>query len=123
MNIKLLCRINGVWVALNGLSAFIMPDMWFEMAGHTGSPAAYAAAQGFGVAAIALGLISWRSVDIAGEAINLYGQLFGIVWTLFILLTLYQMMTGLFTGPPAYFNLITSLILASAFYYYSRKTE
>ena len=53
MNIKLLCRINGVWVALNGLSAFIMPDMWFEMAGlDTGSPAAYAAAQGFGVAAI-----------------------------------------------------------------------
>jgi len=39
------------------------------------------------------------------------------------LLTLYQMMTGLFTGPPAYFNLIAGLILASAFYYYSRKTE
>ena len=123
MNIKLLCRINGVWVALNGLSAFIMPDMWFEMAGHIGSPAAYAAAQGFGVAAIGLGLISWRSADIAGEVINSYGQLFGVVWTLFILLTLYQMMTGLFTGPPAYFNLIIGLILASAFFYYSRKTE
>ena len=123
MNIKLLCRINGVWVALNGLSAFIVPDMWFEMAGYVGSPAAYAAAQGFGVAAISLGLISWRSVDIAGEAINSYGQLFGIVWTLFILLTLYQMMTGLFTGPAAIFNLVVSLIFTSLFFYTSRKTE
>ena len=123
MNIKLLCRINGVWVALNGLSAFIMPDMWFEMAGYTGSPAAYAAAQGFGVAAIALGLISWRSVDIAGEAINSYGQLFGIVWILFALLSLYQMTAGLFTGPPAIFNLVVSLGFAACFFYSSRKTE
>ena len=123
MNINLLCRINGVWVALNGLSAFIIPDMWFNMAGLTAGPAAYLAVQGFGVAAIALGLISWRTVDIAGDAINSYGQLFGIVWILFALLSLYQMTAGLFTGPPAIFNLVVSLGFAACFFYSIRKTE
>ena len=40
MSLGLLCRINGVWVALNGLSAILMPDMWFSMAGLDASNAA-----------------------------------------------------------------------------------
>ena len=123
MNIKLLCRINGVIVFLNGLSALVAPGMWFSMAGLESSVAGVAAAQGLGVAAISLGIISWRTVDIAGDAINSYGQLFGGIHVLFIILTVYQSMTGLFTGPPVYFNLILSLVLAIAFFYYSRKSE
>lgn len=120
MNLGLLCRINGVWVALNGLSAILMPDMWFSMAGLDASNAAYAAAGGLGVSVIALGLISWRTADIAGDAITQYGKLFGIIHCLFILLTLYQMSIGLFNGAPAYFNIITGIILAGGFFYYSR---
>ena len=123
MNIKLLCRINGVIVFINGLSALVAPGMWFSMAGLESSVAGVAAAQGLVVAAISLGLISWRTVDIAGEAINSYGQLFGGIHVLFVLLTVYQSMTGLFTGPPVYFNLILSLVLAIAFFYYSRKSD
>ena len=123
MNIKLLCRINGVIVFLNGLSALVAPGMWFSMAGLESSVAGVAAAQGLGVAAISLGIISWRTVDIAGEAINSYGQLFGGIHVLFVILTVYQSMTGLFTGPPVYFNLILSLVLAISFFYYSRKSE
>ncbi len=96
-------------------------DMWFNMAGLESSPAAYAAAGGLGVAAFSLGLISWRTVDIAGDAINSYGKLFGIAHSLFLLLSLYQMSAGLFSGPPAYMQIVTSLILAAAFFYYSRK--
>ena len=77
----------------------------------------------WGASFIGLGLISWRTSDIAGEAINLYGQLFGIIWILFALLALYQMMTGLFSGPAAIFNLVVSLIFAALFFYSSRKTE
>ena len=123
MNIKLLCRINGVIVFINGLSALVAPGMWFSMAGLESSPAAVAAAQGLGVAVISLGIISWRSVDIAGDAINSYGQLFGGIHVLFIILTVYQSMNGLFSGPPVYFNIILSLVLAIAFFYYSRKSE
>ena len=123
MNIKLLCRINGVIVFINGLSALVAPGMWFSMAGLESSVAGVAAAQGLGVAVISLGIISWRSVDIAGDSINSYGQLFGGIHVLFIILTVYQSMTGLFSGPPVYFNIILSLVLAIAFFYYSRKSE
>ena len=123
MNIKLLCRINGVIVFINGLSALVAPGMWFSMAGLESSVAGVAAAQGLGVAVISLGIISWRSVDIAGDSINSYGQLFGGIHVLFIILTVYQGMIGLFSGPPVYFNIILSLVLAIAFFYYSRKSE
>ena len=123
MNLNLLCRINGVWVALNGLSAIVMPDMWFNMAGLEASSAAYAAAGGLGVAVISLGLISWRTVDIAGDAIKSYGMLFGIIHVLFLLLSLYQMAVGIFGGPPAYFNIVVSIIFITAFFYYSRNKD
>ncbi len=123
MNLKLLCRINGVWVGLNGLSAILMPDMWFNMAGLEASSAAYAAAGGLGIAVIGLALISWRTADIAGDAIKSYGMLFGIIHGLFLLLTLYQMSVGLFGGPPAYMNIVVSIIFAAAFFYYSRSTD
>ena len=123
MNIKLLCRINGVIIFLNGLSALLVPGMWFSMAGLESSVAGIVAAQGLGVAVIALGLISWRTVDIARDAINSYGQLFGGIHVLFIILGVYQGMTGLFSGPPIYFNIILSLVLAISFFYYSRKFD
>jgi len=123
MNLSLLCRINGVWVALNGLSAILMPDMWFNMAGLEASNAAYAAAGGLGVAVISLGLISWRTVDIAGDALKSYGMLFGIIHGLFLLLGLYQISVGLFSGPPAYFNIVVSILFAAAFFYYSKSTD
>ena len=125
MNINLLCRINGAFVFLNGLSALIVPSMWFNMGGFTDvDPEAIAICRALGVAAIGLGIISWRTVDIAGEAINSYGQLFGAIHILFILLTLYQIWADVFPNlTPAYFNLIASLILSSALFYYSRKSE
>ena len=124
MNLQLLCRINGVFVGLNGLSAIFAYNMWFNMAGVESSPAAIALCQALGVAVVGLGLISWRTAGIGGDAINSYGQLFAYIHSLFVLLTLYQLMKGYFPNQqPAYFNLISSLILAAAFFYYSKKTE
>ena len=65
MNIQLLCRINGAFVILNGLSALVFPSMWFSMAGFTAvGPAAFAICQALGVAAIGLGIISWIIVFV-----------------------------------------------------------
>ena len=33
MNLQMLCKINGVIVCLNGLSAIFLYNMWFSMAG------------------------------------------------------------------------------------------
>ena len=33
MNLQLLCKINAVVIGINGLSALLMYNMWFNMAG------------------------------------------------------------------------------------------
>ena len=35
MSTNLILKINGVYMALSSLSAFFMPDMWFEGGGLT----------------------------------------------------------------------------------------
>ena len=124
MNLQLLLKVNGVVSGINGLSAILMYNMWFNMAGLEATGPTIALCQSLGVAAVGLAIISWRTASIAGDAINSYGQLFAYIHSLFVLLTLYQLMKGYFPNQqPAYFNLIESLILAAAFFYYSRKTE
>ena len=94
------------------------------MAEVVSSDPAIALCQALGVAVIGLCLISWRTASISDDAINSYATLFAYIHSLFVLLTLYQMMKGYFPNQqPAYSNLIASLILAAAFFYYSRKTE
>ena len=41
MSTNLILKINGVYMALSSLSAFFMPDMWFEGGGLTPNAAAY----------------------------------------------------------------------------------
>ena len=122
MNTKLILRINGIYMALSSLSAFFMPDMWFEGGGLTPNAAAYTLVQAVGTFGLCLAIISWRTADIAGDAIKSFGQLFGILHCIFILLTAYQAVTDQFSGFPVYFNIILSLALASAFFYSSRES-
>ena len=75
-------------------------------------------------AAVGLAIISWRTASIAGDAINSYGQLFAYIHSGFAVMTLYQIMQGFAPNPqPFYINLVISVVLAAAFFYYSRKTE
>ncbi|PPR50389.1 MAG: hypothetical protein CFH15_00487 [Alphaproteobacteria bacterium MarineAlpha5_Bin5] len=122
MDTKLILRINGIYMALSSLSAFFMPNMWFEGGGLTPNAAAYTLVQAVGTFGFCLAIISWRTADIAGEAIKSFGRLFGILHCIFILLTAYQALTDQFTGFPVYFNIILSLALASAFFYSSRES-
>ena len=124
MNLQLLCKINGVVIGINGLSAIFMYNMWFNMAGVEPTGPAIALCQALGVAVIGLAIISWTTASIAGDAINTYGRLFAYIHSGFVLLTLYHLMQGyLVNQQPLYINIVISLILAGAFFYYSRKTE
>ena len=85
---------------------------------------AIALCQALGVAVIGLAIISWTTASIAGDAINNYGRLFAYIHSAFAVLTLYQMMQDYFpNNQPNYINIAISVILAAAFFYYSRKTE
>ena len=124
MNIQLLLKVNGVVSGINGLSAILMYNMWFNMAGMEVTGPAIALCQSLGVAAVGLAVISWRTASIAGDAINAYGQLFAYIHSAFAVMTLYQIMQGFAPNPqPFYINLVISVIFAVAFFIYSRKTE
>ena len=124
MNLQLLCKINGVVIGINGLSAIFMYNMGFNMAGVEPTGPAIALCQALGVAVIGLAIISWTTASIAGDAINTYGRYFAYIHSGFAVLTLYHLTQGYLPNQqPLYINIVISLILAGAFFYYSRKTE
>ena len=124
MNLQLLCKINGVVSAINGLSAILMYNMWFNMAGIEATGPTIALCQSLGVAAVGLGIISWATASIAGDAINTYGRYFAYIHSGFVAITLYHLMQGYLPNQqPLYINIAISLILAATFFYYTRKTE
>ena len=124
MNLQLLCKINGVVIGLNGLLAILMYNMWFNMAGVEATGPTIALCQSLGVAVVGMAIISWATASIAGDAINTYGRLFAYIHSGFAVITLYHLMQGyLANQQPLYINIVISVILAAAFFYYSRKTE
>jgi len=108
---------------LTGAFALFATKAMLGSAGLTVTNELITVAQGFAITAIALGLVSWRTVDIAGESLYAYGQLFGIVQSLQILLIVYHLITGQAGGPPVYINLVVGIVLVALFYSYSQKDD
>ena len=124
MNLQLLCKINVVIIGLNGLSAIFMYNMWFNMAGIEATGPTIALCQSLGVAVVGTALISWMTASIAGDAIKTDGRLFAYIHRGFGGLTRYHLMKDYRpNAQPFYINIVISLILAAALFYYSRKTE
>ena len=69
MNLKLIFRIFGGLNMLTGAGALFATSAMLGSAGMTVTPQLITVGQGFGVTAIALGLVSWRTSDIAGESL------------------------------------------------------
>ena len=124
MNLQLLLKVNGVVSGINGLSAILMYNMWFNMAGIEATGPTIALCQSLGVAVAGTALISWMTSSIAGTAINTYGRLFAYIHSGFVILTFYHLMQDYIpNAQPFYINIVISFILAAALFYYSRKTE
>ena len=123
MNLKLIFRIFGGLNMLTGAFALFATKAMLGSAGLTVTPELITVGQGFAIAAIALGLVSWRTADIAGKSLYAYGQLFGIVQSLQILLIVYHLITGQAGGPPVYINLVVGIVLAALFYFYSQQED
>ena len=123
MNLKLVFRIFGGLNMLTGGFALFATKAMLDSAGLTVTNELITVGQGFAITAIALGLVSWRTADIAGDSLYAYGQLFGIVQALQILLIVYHLMTGQAGGPPVYINLIVGIVLAALFYFYSQQED
>ena len=123
MNLKLIFRIFGGLNMLTGTFALFATKAMLDSAGLTVTNEIITVGQGFAITAIALGLVSWRTADIAGDSLYAYGQLFGIVQSLQILLIVYHLMTGQAGGPPVYINLVVGIVLVALFYLYSQQDD
>ena len=123
MNLKLIFRIFGGLNMLTGAFALFATKAMLDSAGLTVTNELITVGQGFAITAIVLGLVSWRTADIAGDSLYAYGQLFGIVQALQILLIVYHLMTGQAGGPPVYINLVVGIVLAALFYFYSQQED
>ena len=120
MSLQLVFRIAGGILFINGLSFLFLTEMFLGMAGFTMTPSLITLGEGMGTALIALGLIAWRTPDVAGESIIAYGQIWGIVSTLWVLLIGYHAATGQASGPPIYGNLFINASLAVLFFMNSK---
>ena len=123
MNLKLVFRIFGGLNMITGAGALFATKAMLGSAGMTVTPQLITEGQGFGITGIALGLVSWRTADIAGELLSKYGQLFGVVQLLQIALISYHLMTGQAGGPPVYINLVVGIVLAALFLIQSTKSD
>ena len=121
MNLQIIFRVNGAILFLNGLSFLLLTEKFLGMAGFNMTPELQTIGQAMGVALISIGLLSWRTPDIAGEAMFSYGKLFGVLGILWVLLLGYHASTGQASGPPVYGNLVLNAVFASLFFMYSKK--
>ena len=123
MDLKMVFRIAAVISAINGLGMLLMTSTFIAMANITPTPDLITLGQFMGVTFLFLALVEWRIPDIAGDAVSSLGQLFAIGFGMWFLIVGYHIMTGAASGATAYVNIVLMAIFATAFFYYSRKTE
>ena len=123
MNLRLVFRIFGGLNMLTGAGALFATNAMLGSAGMTVTPDLITVGQGFGVTAIALGLVSWRTGDIDDNLISKFAQLFGVVQLLQTSLIFYHFVTGQAGGPPVYINLVVGVVLAALFFFQSSKSN
>ena len=121
MNLQMIFRVNGGILFINGLSFLLLTETYLGMAGFDMTPELQTLAQAMGVSLISIGLLSWSTPDIAGEAMTSYGQLYAVIGVLWVLLIGYHAATGQASGPPVYGNLAINGALATLFFLYSKK--
>ena len=123
MNLQMIFRANGAVTLLNGVSFLFLTETFLGMAGFTMTPQLMTLGQAMGTSLIAIGLLSWRTPDIAGESMSSYGQLFGVIGVLWVILIGYHAATGQASGPPVYGNLFLNAVFAILFFMYSKKSS
>ena len=122
MNLKLVFRIFAVIQFINAIGFALLSTAFLEMAGFIVTDSLITLSQALGTALLGFGIIAWRSLDIAGDSLPAYGQVFGIVNTLFVILIGYHILSDQISGPTAYGNLIATIILAGLFFMQSKKS-
>ena len=122
MSLSLVFRLQAALMAIFGIGMLLSPASL--MAGFNVGENALAAnmMQGMSLMVIAIAYISWQMPNWAGDNLKSVGMFFALWHVIYLILSVYQMMTGMFPSDGA--NLIGNLgpdvIFAILFFWKSR---
>ena len=124
MNLKLVFRINSIIFLLNGIMGLFFTDMFFEMAnfeiinGETTT-----IGQFMGVTFLFIGILLWKTPDIAGDSLKRFGMVWALGELMWLLIIGYHIFDSAAGGATAYGNAILTAVLALLFFLNSRESK
>ena len=121
MSLQNVFKFAAVIFFINGLGSLLMTETFMEAASFEMSPSLLTFGQFVGVTFLGLGLIYWRTADLAGDALPALGQTFGIVHLMWVAIIGYHVAIGAAAGPTAYVNLAITALVGIAFFVMSKK--
>jgi len=124
MTLSLVFRIQAVMFAIFGFGMLLAPGaMMSSFMPDVGENAvAESIMQGMSLMVLAMSYISWQMPNWAADNIKTVGMFFAIVHVAWIVLTIFQMTTGVFPSDTANLvgNIGPDVVLAILFFWKSR---
>ena len=122
MTLSLVFRIQAVMFAFFGFMMLIMPGAMMDGFNVTESVVAESLMQGMSLMVLAIAYVSWQMPTWAGDNLKTVGMFFAIWHLVYLVLSGYQMSTGVFPADLA--NIVGNtgfdLIIAILFFWKSR---
>jgi|MDSV01.1.fsa_nt_gb hypothetical protein len=120
MNVSNVFKLASVILFFNGLMSLFMTDMFFEMAAFTVNESLHTFGQFTGVTFLAMGVIAWKTVDLAGDNLKSFGKVYALTQLMWVGIIGYHVAIGAAGGATAIGNLAICAVLAGLFYWTSR---
>ena len=84
MNVSNVFKLASVILFFNGLMSLFMTDMFFEMAAFTVNESLHTFGQFTGVTFLAMGIIAWKTVDLAGDNLKSFGKVYALTQLMWV---------------------------------------
>ena len=122
MTLSLVCRLQAVMFALFGVFMLVSPDAMMASFNVGENAVAASMLQGMSLMVLAMSYMSWQMPNWVGDNIKTVGMFFAIVHVAWMLLSIFQLTTGVFPSDTANLvgNIGPDLVLAILFFWKSR---
>ena len=122
MTLSLVCRLQAVMFALFGVFMLVSPDAMMASFNVGENDMAADLLRGMSLMVLAIAYISWQLPNWVGDNLKTVGMFFAIWHLVYLVLSGYQMSTGVFPADIANIlgNTGFDLVLAILFFWKSR---
>jgi hypothetical protein len=120
MSLSNIFRASAVVLFLNGLMALFITDQFMSMADFDVTPDMHTLGQFIGVTFLILGIIAWKTVDLAGDNLAGFGKIYALAELMWVAIIAYHVATGVAGGMTAVGNMVISGLFAILFFMKSR---